>query len=194
MFRHIGLAATVVALVALTTENLHARGGGHSGRSGFGRSFGTGSYVPGNDLGAGVNAPSHSRRASRIGNSYATTSTGSNTPSTTGSWKTRGGSNPSSTSSTTQTPATNATNGTVQSPSQSLVTVSPFGISPYAGSLDPNTAAQRSYGYLLRNARQLIQAGLYGPAAMYLYRIINGAPGTRIAAEAQHLLAALPVI
>ena len=194
MLRYIGLAAAVVALVALTTENLHARGGGHSGRSSFGRGFGTGSYVPGNAPSAAVNAPSHSRRASRIGKSYASTSTASSTPSTTGTWKTRGGSNPTSTSSTTKTPATNATNGTVQSPAQSLVTVSPFGISPYAGSLDPNTAAQRTYGYLLRNARQLIQAGLYGPAAAYLHRIINGAPGTRIAAEAQQLLAALPVI
>jgi hypothetical protein len=45
---------------------------------------------------------------------------------------------------------------------------------------------------MLHNAKQLIRAGIYGPAAQYLRRIINGAPGTRIAAEAQRLLAALP--
>jgi hypothetical protein len=66
---------------------------------------------------------------------------------------------------------------------------------PYGStSLDPNVSAQRTYGYLLRNARQLIQAGLYAPAANYLQRIIAGAPGTRIANEAQQLLMRLPVI
>jgi hypothetical protein len=82
----------------------------------------------------------------------------------------------------------------LQTPGVGTVGVSPLGLLTSANSLDPNASAQRSYGYLLRNAKYLIQAGLYAPAANYLQRIIAGAPGTRIAAEAQQLLARMPVI
>jgi hypothetical protein len=78
---------------------------------------------------------------------------------------------------------------------QPTATTSPITVSPSVSvplSLNPDAAAQRTYGPILHNAKQLIKAGLYAPAAGFLRRIINGAPGTRIAAEAQRLLTALP--
>jgi hypothetical protein len=80
---------------------------------------------------------------------------------------------------------------------QTAATTTGIGVSPYlsyplAASADPNTAAQQQYGYMLHNAKQLIRAGMYSQAATYLQRIMTGAPGTRIAAQAQRLLASLP--
>ncbi len=66
---------------------------------------------------------------------------------------------------------------------------------PYLGiplTQDPNTAAERTYRGLLHNAKELIRAGVYPAAMNDLQRIINGAPGTRIATEAQRLLARIP--
>jgi hypothetical protein len=195
MLRHIGLAAAVAMLVAVSTQSLHARGGHRGG--GFARGFTPSYFTPGFSSGSGMNSPTTSRRAARASKSYASTSTASptstsSTSSTNGSWSSRHASNASA-NSPTNTP-TNATNTGLQTPAVGTTAVSPLGILPYTNSLDPNVSAQRTYGYLLRNARQLIQAGLYGPAANYLQRIIAGAPGTRIANEARQLLARLPVI
>jgi hypothetical protein len=48
------------------------------------------------------------------------------------------------------------------------------------------------YRATLSNARSLIRAGLYGPAETYLRRIMDGAPGTPLAAMAQAELDRLP--
>jgi hypothetical protein len=195
MLRHIGLAAVVAMLVAVSPQSLHARGGHRGG--GFARGFAPSYFTPGFSSGSGMISPTTSRRAARASKSYASTSAASttstsSTSSTNGSWSSRHASNASANSPTNTT--TNAANTSVQTPGVGTTAVSPLGILPYANSLDPNVSAQRMYGYLLRNARQLIQAGLYRPAANYLQRIIAGAPGTRIANEAQQLLARLPVI
>ena len=192
MLRHIGLVAAFALVVLLPTQSLHARGGGHGGHRGFARGFAPSYFTPSFSPGTGTSSPSTSRRASK---NYATTSTAStsSTSSTNGSGSSRHKSN-TSTSSSTNTP-TNATKTGLQTPAVGTIGVNPLGMLPFgATSLDPNVAAQRTYGYLLRNARQLIQAGLYAPAANYLQRIIAGAPGTRIANEAQQLLMRLPVI
>jgi len=59
--------------------------------------------------------------------------------------------------------------------------------------VDPEVAARSKYGATLHNARQLISAGLYSAAESYLRRIVSGAPGTRIAAEALAEINRLPV-
>jgi hypothetical protein len=195
MLRHIGLMAAFALSVMLPTQSLQARGGGHRGHGGFARGFAPGYFMPSFSPAAGTSSSSTSRRSARPSRNYATASTAStgSTSSTNGSWSSRHKSNTSANSST-NTP-TNATNTSLQTPAVGTVGVNPLGLLPYAStSLDPNVTAQRTYGYLLRNARQLIQAGLYAPAANYLQRIIAGAPGTRIAAEAQQLLMRLPVI
>jgi hypothetical protein len=163
MLRHIGLAAVVVALVALTADTVQARGGGRSGhwgnRSNNSAYLGHGNAVSNEQT---VQTPTVPTRV------LTTTNAGTNTSATT-------------------TQPTKAGAGTVQSPAQSTVTTNPLTVSPYVTvplSTDPNTAAQRTYGPILHNAKQLIKAGLYTPAATYLQRIITGAPGTRIAAEA----------
>jgi TolA-binding protein len=177
MLKHIGLAAVVVALVALTADTVHARGGGRSGH--WGNRSNNSAY-----LGHG-NAVSNAQTGQ--------TPTVPTRIMTTTNPSTNAGTN---TSATTTQPTTKAGVGTAQSPAQSTVTTSPLTVSPYVSiplSTDPNTAAQRTYGPILHNAKQLIKAGLYTPAATYLQRIITGAPGTRIAAEAQRLLAKLPI-
>jgi Superinfection immunity protein len=52
----------------------------------------------------------------------------------------------------------------------------------------PNEAARQRFGGLLGNAQNLIKAGMYSDAEKPLRRIINGAPGTEIAAEATQVL------
>jgi hypothetical protein len=208
MLKHIGLAAAVVALIAISTENVHARGGGHGRHGGFARSFAPNYATPSYSPGTGMSNPSTSRRAARTAkknsaaaastssaastnSSGATNSTGSTSSTTSGSSKRN--SSRKTAGASTNTPAS-TTNASLQTPAVGTVGVSPLGLLSYGNSLDPNTSAQRTYGYLLRNARYLIQAGLYAPAANYLQRIIAGAPGTRIANEARQLLARLPVI
>src|SRR5262249_43546254 len=60
------------------------------------------------------------------------------------------------------------------------------------GWVDPETLARRQYGPLVTNARYLISAGVFPQAVQLLQRVIAGAPGTRIAAEAERLLATIP--
>jgi hypothetical protein len=198
MLRHISLAAAVSLLLALSTQNVHARGGGHAHHHAMGGG-GSGYFAPNPSSGSAMSSPTTSRRASRAAKKYASTSTSSTTatnatPFTNGSWSSRHKSNASS-SATTNTPSSaTATNTGLQTPAVGTTGINPLGLLPYARSLDPNVSAQRTYGYLLRNAKYLIQAGLYGPASNYLQRIIAGAPGTRIANEAQRLLSRMPVI
>lgn len=210
MLRHMGLAVVALSLVALTSESVHARGGGRSGHS-RSYNFGNSGYWQGSgydNSSAGTGFSSRSRSSSRIakasgrGNGLASGQNGTAASATTTSVTTKttrtitGPSTPTTsaqqTAAQTNTTPTKASVGSVQSPTQSAVTVSPFAISPYAIPLDPNTAAQNTYRAMLHNAKELIKAGIYGPATTYLHRIISGAPGTRIANEAQRLLASLP--
>jgi hypothetical protein len=55
----------------------------------------------------------------------------------------------------------------------------------------PNGAAPAKFTSKLANARALIKAGVLAPARKYLREIIDGAPGTSIAADAQRELDAL---
>jgi len=172
MLRHIGLAAVVVALVALTADTVQARGGGRSGH--WGNRSNNSAYLGHRNAVSNEQTVQTPTVPTRI---MTTTNAGT------------------STSATTTQPTTKAGVGTSQS-QQPTVTTNPLTVSPYVTmplSTDPNTAAQRTYGPILHNAKQLIKAGLYTPAATYLQRIITGAPGTRIAAEAQRLLARLPI-
>ncbi len=68
-----------------------------------------------------------------------------------------------------------------------------LGLALSSGYLNPDTAAQRQYGGLVSNARNLIRAGIYPEAAALLQRVINEVPGTRIAGVAQQLLSRIPV-
>lgn len=195
MLRHIGLTAALALLVAVPGESAYARGG-HGGHRGFAGGFGAGSFTPSFSPGMGMSSPSNSPRAGRRSRRYASTSASSitstnSTSSTNGSWSSRHKSNTSA-SSPTNTSNT-ATSTGLQTPLVGTTGVNPLGMLSYTNSLDPNVSAQRMYGYLLKNAKQLIRAGLYAPAANYLQRIIAGAPGTRIAIEAQQLLFRLPV-
>jgi hypothetical protein len=199
MLKHIKLTAVIVALLALTAETALSRGGARSGRAnnGFGDSVSVhgyyrnnGTYVAPytrNSPGTGSSKSSGRTNAVTAGQTVATPIVPTRTlTSTTGTMTTL-----ANTSSKTPTAST------ASSPSQAqpTVTTSPLTVSPYVAvplNLSPDASAQRTYGPILHNAKQLIKAGLYGPAAGYLRRIINGAPGTRIAAEAQRLLASLP--
>jgi hypothetical protein len=80
-------------------------------------------------------------------------------------------------------PAT-AVRGATESP-QTVIT-------PRHSNLEPNGAAPARFASKLVNARALIKAGVLQPARKYLTDIIDGAPGTSIAAEAQRELEALP--
>jgi len=201
MLRHIGLVAVVVALVTLTSDTVLARGGA---RGGHFRSFNFGNsgyeYYPS----TGSNVSSHHRGTSATSKSSASSS-GQTVQTTTSSTAVKTKSpllagTGTSTASAQPTTPTNAGVGSLhtqaQTPTTNTLTTNPLAISPLAGvplSTDPNTMAQRTYRGLLHNAKELIKAGMYAPAASDLQRIINGAPGTRIAAEAQRLLAKLPV-
>jgi hypothetical protein len=68
-----------------------------------------------------------------------------------------------------------------------------LGLALSSGYANPDTAAQRQYGGLVSNARNLIRAGIYPEAAALLQRVINNVPGTRIAGVAQQLLSRMPV-
>lgn len=96
------------------------------------------------------------------------------------------------TSPQSTTPTTGG-NQTTQTPTIQFVNgfPFPFGV-PWTSYADPETAARRQYGPLVANARNLIRAGVYSPAAQLLQRVIAGAPGTRIAGDAQRLLASIP--
>jgi len=198
MLRHIRLVAVIVALLAPTAETVHARGGARSNSAGgtvhvHGYYRKDGTYVQSYDRTApGTGSRSFSRSA---GNTTSTDAPSFATPAaivrtlTTTKPTAITATNPSSTN------ATNASTGTTPSPVQPTVTTSPVTVTPFVTVpivVNPDAAAQRTYGAVLHNAKQLIKAGLYGPAADYLRRIINGAAGTRIAAEAQRLLASLP--
>jgi hypothetical protein len=56
----------------------------------------------------------------------------------------------------------------------------------------PDEAAQKRFTGVLHNARALINAKIYTSAEKSLRRIIKEAPGTKIAAEAQHVLESMP--
>jgi TolA-binding protein len=209
MLRSIWLAAVAAAIVALAAHSVQARGGrGHSG-------YGYGYYYPGYYYypSGGMNSSSNYRGSSSgstrrsHANATSTSSVTSNAPSTglgatastgTGTGNSSSGTSTAGTTKWTHSAANQSTTSTnpngvsLQSPLQPTITVSPFAISPYSVSLDPNTQAQNMYGALLNNAKQLIKAGIYSGAAADLQRIINGVPGTRIANEAQRLLASLP--
>jgi predicted Zn-dependent protease len=57
----------------------------------------------------------------------------------------------------------------------------------------PSEAAREQFGGLLGDAQNLIKAGIYSDAEEKLRRIINGAPGTEIAAEAKQVLESISV-
>jgi hypothetical protein len=212
MLRHIGLAAVVVALVTLTADTVHGRGG-MRGHSTFRYNFGSGGYSAGDSYSGGSSTvsshyrgssgtSSSSRKSSKsAGNSLSSEETSSTSTGAIANITTRhggilGGSNTATTQQTaaTTTPVS-STPPSSSTQTQPLVANTPLGLTPTLGiplSQDPNTSADRTYRGLLHNAKQLIKAGVYPPAINDLQRIINGAPGTRIAAEAQRLLARIP--
>jgi hypothetical protein len=103
----------------------------------------------------------------------------------------------STTSSKSSAPSANTTNSstanqTAASNLQFLGGYPVLGLALSSGYLNPDTAAQRQYGGLVSNARNLIRSGIYPPAVTLLQRVIAGAPGTRIAGKAQRLLATVP--
>jgi hypothetical protein len=57
--------------------------------------------------------------------------------------------------------------------------------------VDPNVAARKKFSSALANGRQLAKARIYSGARKQFQRIIDGAPGTEIAAEAQKELDAI---
>jgi hypothetical protein len=57
--------------------------------------------------------------------------------------------------------------------------------------VDPNVAARKKFSSALANGRQLVKARIYSGARKQFQRIIDGAPGTEIAAEAQQALDAI---
>ena len=208
MLRHIGLAAVAVALVTLTADTVHGRGG-MRGHSTFRYNFGSGGYSAGDSYSSGArtvsshyrdSSGSSSRKSSNsAGNSLSSEETTSTSTGAIANVTKHGAGAFGSTTSTTQqttTPVTsNPATTSSQTQTQPLVSSLPLGITPTLGiplSQDPNTAADRTYRGLLHNAKELIRAGVYPPAINDLQRIINGAPGTRVAAEAQRLLARIP--
>jgi hypothetical protein len=94
------------------------------------------------------------------------------------------------------TPASShATNGNQTSPNTVQFANGfpfPFGLTTLG--TDPETSARRQFGPLVSNARNLIRAGVYPPAVELLRRVLAGAPGTRIAGQAQRMLAAIPTL
>jgi|HubBroStandDraft_6_1064221.scaffolds.fasta_scaffold83510_2 hypothetical protein len=209
MLRHIGLAAVVVALIACTADLVHARGGARSGRSSYGYGFGNSLFVPGTYYpSGGTNASSSTgtgrshrhKNSNTASNNEIIAPSGGTTSTAKTATLTAGGTSSTSTQPTTTAP-TNASGTTSQSKwqaKQAAATTSPLTVSPSLGiplnTLNPNATTQNSYWAMLSNAKQLIKAGLYGPATNYLQRIISGAPGTKVALEAQRLLASLPTI
>jgi len=213
MLRHIGLAAVAVALVTLTADTVHGRGG-MRGHSTFRYNFGSGGYSAGDSSSGGSRTvsshyrgssatSSSSRKSSKsTGNSLSNEETSSTSTSTgaianvtkrspTGA---TGNTTPSTQQTTATTTSANST-PTSSTQTQPLVSTLPLGITPTLGiplTQDPNTTADRTYRGLLHNAKELIRAGVYPAAINVLQRIINGAPGTRIAAEAERLLARIP--
>ena len=201
MKRHIGLVVLAVALLAMTADMASARGG-RSGQRSF--RFHNSGFVPNfsPNFGSFNNSASlqgtSTTRASRHSasrKSNGTSVTGQQTATSTASTRTLTTSPATQTTTNTTPIATKATPASTVSTAQSpTVTTSPFAITPSISiPLDFNAAAQRTYGPLLHNAKQLIKAGVYPPAAKYLQRIITRSPGTRIANEAQRLLTSLPV-
>lgn len=201
MLRHFGLAVVAVSLVAVPAGTVHARGGARSG--GHWRTYNFGSSFPGNVSNAASNLSPHFRGASGTSRGSARNNAVSGTQTVlTPTVPTKTLTTTTGTSQQTTT-STNAGAGSLRSQLQQpattnplttgTVTNGPLAITPSIGiSLDPNAAAQRTYGPLLHNAKLLIKAGIYGAAANDLQRIINGAAGTRIAAQAQRLLASIP--
>ena len=205
MLRHIRLAAAIVAmlaLLALTAETVLARGGARGGRGSYnfgGTGYGYGyyrgtesSFSPHYRSSAGTSSSKSSGRSNAVAAepTVATPIVPTRTLTSTTSTLSTVANAPSGSSTAKHAIATSS-----PSQAQPTTTTSPIGISPILSvplSVNPDAAAQQTYGAMLHNAKQLIRAGIYGPAAQYLRRIINGAPGTRIAAEAQRLLAALP--
>jgi hypothetical protein len=57
--------------------------------------------------------------------------------------------------------------------------------------VDPNIVARRKFSSTLANGRALVRLGVYVPARERFNRIVNGAPGAEIAAEAQQELNAI---
>jgi hypothetical protein len=208
MLRHVGLAAVVAALLAMTGDSVYARGG-MRGRGNF--AFGNSAFQRYYNPNAGSQYSSNYRGSSgTTGNSsrqrnWNSSEQSSQTPvqtSTTTRNSTITGGNTSATTSTQQATTSPIVSNTAQSQTQpATTTTTPFTITPSLTiplattglATDPNTSAQRTYGALLHNAKLLIRAGVYGAAATDLKRIITGAPGTRIAAEAQRLLSTLPI-
>jgi hypothetical protein len=98
-----------------------------------------------------------------------------------------------SSSTTAQSTSSTTTNGTSSNNTAQFVNGFPFPAgTAWALGMDPETAARRQFGPLVTNARNLIRAGVYPQAVALLQRVIAGAPGTRIAGEAQRLLTTVP--
>jgi len=56
----------------------------------------------------------------------------------------------------------------------------------------PEEAARDKYGYLVKQAKELIKSNLNSAARTKLQRVIDGAPGTEVAKEAKELLDTIP--
>jgi hypothetical protein len=56
----------------------------------------------------------------------------------------------------------------------------------------PEEAARNKYGFLIKQAEELIRSNLNSAAKAKLQRVIDGAPGTQIAADAKTLLDTIP--
>jgi hypothetical protein len=212
---HLRTAALILSLSLLAPSISFGRGGArssgiHSG--GFGRGSGSAVNGSGNSqvhdydrsAPSAASGKSHSKKSSRatsnaegsgVGQAFAPVPTlGTRRMLTSGVSSTRPATtNNSNTAATRSTTPTTNGNQTTQTPTIQFVSGFPFywGL-PWSSVLDPETAARRQYGPLVSNARYLIQAGIYPSAVALLQRVIAGAPGTRIAGQAQRLLASIP--
>ena len=214
MLRHIGLVAVAVALVTLTAETVHGRGG-MRGHSSFRYNFGSGGYSFGNYYPGGTGTVSSHYRGSfgTSRSSRKSSNSAGNSLSSEADFFDFDGSNCQYYYQTRRNagcrqqhvddPTNDDADDTRHFQSGVLVNADPsrwsrarrWGLCRTLGiplTQDPNTAAERTYRGLLHNAKELIRAGVYPAAINDLQRIINGAPGTRIAAEAQRLLARIP--
>jgi hypothetical protein len=72
-----------------------------------------------------------------------------------------------------------------------VVTAKSKAVKPVADE-DPDQAARSKYGFLLSHARAFIKSKQYSVAKQRLQRIIDEAPGTKLAAEAKELLDTIP--
>jgi hypothetical protein len=78
------------------------------------------------------------------------------------------------------------------SPKLQSVTASPGKTDEPPDNKSPEEAARDKYGYLVKQAKELIKTNLNSAARTKLQRVVDGAPGTEVAKEAKELLDTIP--